>query len=169
MARSTRLREDYGSNWRSSKDRCRHWPARPTPSLVLRCAWCALVMPSSRRVGAKLCRMCRWLRTLGRCPCQIVACQAQVPAQPVQQGASGAAKGRPQLGCTWLKASASEPPLVRQTLQTDTLFAFDKADVADLLPGGVQRLQALAERLKGAQSIDTIRVTGHRPPGHRCL
>ncbi|MET0311980.1 MAG: OmpA family protein [Burkholderiaceae bacterium] len=43
----------------------------------------------------------------------------------------------------------------------DTLFRFDKAGRADILPGGQEKLKAVATRLKSYKAIDTITITGH--------
>jgi OmpA-OmpF porin, OOP family len=43
----------------------------------------------------------------------------------------------------------------------DTLFKFDKSGINDLLPGGIQRLNGIAQRLKTYQSISTMRIVGH--------
>ena len=43
----------------------------------------------------------------------------------------------------------------------DTLFKFDKSGQGDMLPGGLQRLQAVADRLKNYQAIHTLTITGH--------
>lgn len=50
----------------------------------------------------------------------------------------------------------------RIVLDMDALFRFDKAGVADVLPQGVEKIAALAVRLKqGYVQIDTLSVTGH--------
>ena len=50
----------------------------------------------------------------------------------------------------------------RITLDMDALFRFDKAGAADMLPQGVEKIRALAARLKqGYVQIDTLSVTGH--------
>ncbi len=43
----------------------------------------------------------------------------------------------------------------------DTLFKFDKSGRDEMLPGGLQRLQGVAERLKTYQAIHTLTITGH--------
>ncbi len=44
----------------------------------------------------------------------------------------------------------------------DALFHFDKAGAADMLPEGIDKIRALAVRLKqGYVQIDTLSVTGH--------
>ncbi len=67
-------------------------------------------------------------------------------------------------------ATASAPvPIVQTVIQTketfvvlaDTLFRFDRSSLADMLPGGLQRLGQIAERLKTYKSIDTLSITGH--------
>ncbi len=44
---------------------------------------------------------------------------------------------------------------------SDTLFKFDKSGLEDMLPGGKERLAAVANRLKSYQSIVTLSVAGH--------
>ncbi len=43
----------------------------------------------------------------------------------------------------------------------DTLFKFDKSGRDDMLPGGKERLAAVANRLKSYQSIATLSIGGH--------
>jgi OOP family OmpA-OmpF porin len=43
----------------------------------------------------------------------------------------------------------------------DTLFRFDKAGREDILPGGLQRLADVAQRLKRYPQIQSISITGH--------
>ena len=43
----------------------------------------------------------------------------------------------------------------------DTLFKFDKSGREDMLPGGVERLNTVASRLKTYQSIQTVTIVGH--------
>ncbi len=43
----------------------------------------------------------------------------------------------------------------------DTLFKFDKSGAGDMLPGGKERLAAVAKRLKTYQSISTLSIAGH--------
>lgn len=62
-------------------------------------------------------------------------------------------------------AVPAAPPVVinRETyvLLTDTLFRFDKSGIDDMLPGGLQRLDDVAKRLKTYKSIQTLTVFGH--------
>ncbi len=57
------------------------------------------------------------------------------------------------------------PPVVltKETfvLLSDTLFKFDKSGRDEMLPGGVQRLNQIAQRLKTYQSIATLNIVGH--------
>ncbi len=43
----------------------------------------------------------------------------------------------------------------------DTLFQFDKSGRDEMLPGGKERLNAVASRLKSYQSIATLSIAGH--------
>lgn len=58
---------------------------------------------------------------------------------------------------------AAVPAISRETyvLLTDTLFKFDKSGVEDMIPGGVQRLDDVAQRLKAYKSIQTLTVFGY--------
>ncbi len=60
-------------------------------------------------------------------------------------------------------APAPAKVLTRETyvLLADALFLFDKSGRGEMLPGGTQRLAAVAERLKTYQSIETLTVVGH--------
>ena len=46
-------------------------------------------------------------------------------------------------------------------LLTDTLFKFDKSGSEDMIPGGRQRLNDVAQRLKAYKSIQTLTVLGY--------
>ena len=46
-------------------------------------------------------------------------------------------------------------------LLTDTLFRFDKSGSEDMIPGGLQRLADVAQRLKTYKSIQTLTVLGY--------
>ena len=46
-------------------------------------------------------------------------------------------------------------------LLTDTLFKFDKSGAEDMIPGGLQRLNDVAQRLKAYKSIQTLTVIGY--------
>ena len=58
------------------------------------------------------------------------------------------------------------PPVERivvekRSLATDALFAFDRAGVEHLVPGGRQKLDQLADELKTWMSLERIELTGH--------
>ena len=55
------------------------------------------------------------------------------------------------------------PALSKETyvLLTDTLFKFDKSGSEDMIPGGLQRLADVAQRLKAYKSIQTLTVLGY--------
>ena len=46
-------------------------------------------------------------------------------------------------------------------LLTDTLFKFDRSGREDMIPGGLQRLTEVAQRLKAYKSIQTLTVFGY--------
>lgn len=46
-------------------------------------------------------------------------------------------------------------------LLTDTLFRFDKSGTEDMIPGGLQRLAEVAQRLKAYKSIQALTVVGY--------
>jgi OmpA-OmpF porin, OOP family len=53
--------------------------------------------------------------------------------------------------------------ITRETfvILSDTLFKFDKFGRDEMLPGGKERLAAVANRLKSYQSIQTLSIVGH--------
>jgi OmpA-OmpF porin, OOP family len=55
------------------------------------------------------------------------------------------------------KASSRETMVVL----SDALFRFNKASRADLLPGGLQRLNQVADKLKAYTAIDSLTIIGH--------
>ena len=60
-------------------------------------------------------------------------------------------------------AAPTAPVISKETyvLMTDTLFKFDKSGSQDMIPGGLQRLAGVAQRLKAYKSIQTLTVSGH--------
>jgi OmpA-OmpF porin, OOP family len=84
------------------------------------------------------------------CAAPVVARAATAPAAPVAV------------------ATAPAPaPVVREVTKetfvilADTLFQFDKSSRDQMLPGGKERLDAVANRLKSYQSIATLSIAGH--------
>jgi OmpA-OmpF porin, OOP family len=59
--------------------------------------------------------------------------------------------------------AAPAPVISKETyvLLTDTLFNFDKSRREDMIPGGLQRLTDVAQRLKAYKSIQTLTVVGY--------
>jgi OmpA-OmpF porin, OOP family len=60
-------------------------------------------------------------------------------------------------------AVANAPVISKESyvLLTDTLFKFDKSNSEDMIPGGLQRLADVAQRLKAYKSIQTLTVVGY--------
>ncbi|MBS7805973.1 OmpA family protein [Variovorax sp. PCZ-1] len=64
-------------------------------------------------------------------------------------------------------STAAPAPIVREVTKetfvilADTLFKFDKSGRDEMLPGGKERLAAVANRLKTYQSIATLSIAGH--------
>ncbi|RTQ31260.1 outer membrane protein assembly factor BamE [Variovorax gossypii] len=52
-------------------------------------------------------------------------------------------------------------PATKTTLGADGLFRFDGRTLADLLPEGRRKLDALAADIASSASVETVRVTGH--------
>ena len=63
--------------------------------------------------------------------------------------------------CARQSAPMTRSVVEQRSLGTDTLFAFDRADVGSLTPDGRRRLDALADELKTWQSLQRIQLTGH--------
>jgi OmpA-OmpF porin, OOP family len=83
-------------------------------------------------------------------------------AQPV------VARATPAPTPTPAPAPAPAPaPVIREVTKetfvilADALFQFDKSGRNEILPGGKERLAAVANRLKSYQSISTLTITGH--------
>ena len=68
-----------------------------------------------------------------------------------------------QAGVTTAAAASSTQVVSGETyvLLTDTLFKFDKSGSEDMIPGGLQRLADVAQRLKAYKSIQTLTVLGY--------
>ena len=85
---------------------------------------------------------------------KIEADKCPQPAQPALLAA-----GVPAGGAT----TASLIGVNKETyvLLTDTLFRFDKSGREDMIPGGLQRLADVAQRLKAYKSIQSLTVFGY--------
>ena len=84
---------------------------------------------------------------------KIEADKCPQPAQPAQ----------PALLAAGRAAAAPTVVVDKETyvLLTDTLFKFDKSGREDMIPGGLQRLADVAQRLKAYKSIQTLTVFGY--------
>ncbi len=89
--------------------------------------------------------------------------QAKTEADKCLQTAQLAPRAA-QAGVATAAAAASSTQVIsRETyvLLTDTLFKFDKSGSEDMIPGGLQRLADVAQRLKAYKSIQTLTVLGY--------
>jgi OmpA-OmpF porin, OOP family len=85
--------------------------------------------------------------------------EAAACAAPVVARAAPAAPVAPAVA----PIAPAPAALTKETyvLLADTLFKFDKSGRDEMLPGGMQRLSAIAQRLKSYPSIANLSVTGH--------
>ncbi len=56
------------------------------------------------------------------------------------------------------------PPMQRFNIAGDVLFAFNRSGLADLLPGGRQELDKIANEIKSYKTVELVRVLGHTDP-----
>ncbi len=84
--------------------------------------------------------------------------KAKVEADSCQPATQVAAKSTASVA-----VAAPGPVISKETyvLLTDTLFKFDKSGREDMMPGGLQRLTDVAQRLKAYKSIQTLTVVGY--------
>lgn len=91
--------------------------------------------------------------------------QAKAEADRCVQTAQLAPKTVAPAAVVAATAAAAAPAQIisRETyvLLTDTLFKFDKSGSEDMIPGGLQRLADVAQRLKAYKSIQTLTVLGY--------
>ena len=88
------------------------------------------------------------------------SCQPPVVAAPKPMAAVPAVPVAP----VTLPPPAPKPPAIvtaNFTLPDDALFHFGKSGQADLLPGGQEKLAALAGTLKAFSKIQAVKVVGH--------
>ncbi len=85
-------------------------------------------------------------------------------AQPVVARAAPASSAAQVVALAPVSVAA---PAVREVsketfvIMADTLFRFDKSGRDEMLPGGKERLNAVANRLKSYASIATLNIAGH--------
>jgi len=90
-------------------------------------------------------------------------CQPKVAAAPAPVAAPSAAVPAAAAATRAMpvQPAASAPARESFVVLADALFRFDKSGRDDMLPGGVERLAAVAERLKKYRSIQSLTITGH--------
>jgi len=92
-----------------------------------------------------------WSPEKAAAPCDVVP-RASVPPAPIAKAPE------PAPAPLAAAAPAPEPVVIEKiSLSTDVLFAFNSAD---LLPGGKQKLDELAQNAKGA-NVEKVQLTGH--------
>ncbi len=73
----------------------------------------------------------------------------------------------PKAAATPAPALVQAPPMAQTiakesfVLLSDTLFKFNKSGITEMLPGGIERLNGIVQRLKTYQSLSTMRIVGH--------
>ena len=93
-----------------------------------------------------------WTPDKAASPCDVVP-RAAIPAAPIAKAPEPAPAPAPLAA-----APAPEPVVIEKiSLSTDVLFPFNSAE---LLPGGQQKLDQLAENSKGA-NVERVVLTGH--------
>jgi len=94
-----------------------------------------------------------WSPEKAQSPCDVVP-RASVPVAPIAKAPEPAPAPAPLAAA----APAPEPVVIEKiSLATDVLFAFNSAD---LLPGGQQKLDQLAQSAQGA-NVEKVVLTGH--------
>lgn len=100
---------------------------------------------------------------------EAASCAAPAVAAVVPRAAPAAlAAATPAPAPVIAQAPAPAPTPIVQTITResfvllgDTLFKFNKSGINDMLPGGIERLNGIAQRLKTYQSLSTMRIVGH--------
>ena len=88
--------------------------------------------------------------------------EADKCVQTAQLGAkTGTPVSAPVAAVVAVPAPAQTISRETYVLLTDTLFKFDKSGREDMIPGGLQRLVDVAQRLKAYKSIQTLMVLGY--------
>src|SRR3954468_10979932 len=94
-----------------------------------------------------------WSADKAQSPCDVVP-RASVPAAPIAKAPEPAPAPQPLAAA----APAPEPVVIEKiSLSTDVLFPFNSAE---LLPGGQQKLDQLAQNAQGA-NVEKVVLTGH--------
>ncbi len=87
---------------------------------------------------------------------------ANCPQAPAQAAALAPRAAAPA-PVTPVAPAAPAPVVTRETftILADTLFKFDKSGTQDILPGGLERLALVADRLKSYKSVELFTILGH--------
>ena len=94
---------------------------------------------------------------------RVAKIEADSCVQPAQQAQLASRSVTPGILPVAVTPAPSPAATSKETyvLLTDALFKFDKSGKEDMLPGGLQRLNDVAQRLKGYKSIQTLTVIGY--------
>jgi OmpA-OmpF porin, OOP family len=97
---------------------------------------------------------------------EAASCAAPPAVAAVVPRVAPAAAVAPAPAPVVVQAPASAPVVQTITRESfvllgDTLFKFNKSGINDMLPGGIERLNGIAQRLKTYQSLSTMRIVGH--------
>lgn len=152
IARSSRLREDLWAQF----DRLKQEPGFACATQTVACGEVRLVRAGHANAQTG------WRAAnpfVAIAEDAVVKARREVSACDTQSAARGPAA---------VAAAAPVPSALVQVqtkeifvLLADTLFRFDRSALADILPGGQQRLSQIAERLKGYRSIESLSIIGH--------
>ncbi len=80
-----------------------------------------------------------------------------------QAAAALAARSAPPPAPAPVAAVAAPVTVIKETftILVDTLFKFDKSGREDMLPGGLERLNVVVERLKNYKAVESFSILGH--------
>jgi outer membrane protein OmpA-like peptidoglycan-associated protein len=156
IARASRLREDLWNQF----DRLKQAPGFACAAQTIACGEVRLVRgghansQTGWRAANPFIAMAE--DAVAKANREVAACDTQVAARgPVAIGS----------GATTSTAAPerAHPIPTKETfvLLADTLFRFDRSAASDILPGGLQRLGQIVERLKQYRTIETLSIVGH--------
>ncbi len=157
VARSTRLRDDLWAELSKFKDNSTTLACN---ARTVACAEVRLVRAghAEEQTGWRAATPHVMMAEDGlrRAANEAAACAAPVVARAAQVAVSAAVAAAAPV-------AAAPAAITKETyvILADTLFKFDKSGRSEMLPGGMQRLSTIAQRLKSYQSISTLSVVGH--------
>ncbi|MCJ0764722.1 OmpA family protein [Variovorax terrae] len=157
VARSTKLRDDLWAQLAGYKDK------ESTLACTARTVACAEVRlvragHAEQQTGWRQATVHVQMveDALRRASAEAASCPQPASAAPAVRAAPAAAAA---------VAAAAQPAggVTKETfiILADTLFRFDKSGRDEMLPGGLQRLALIADRLKAYKSIESIAIVGH--------